>query len=294
MNIEELKSKCPFLINRERWNKIKSYMTSSSGADDTVTLHAIHLHHLPLIEAEANLLSDQARDCLYPLEDNEYELDGYYIFIDDVNIPDYWKEKVSDVIEVPSIIFDDTFIGTATPIIKKLDLIYIVRWRSLMKCNKCIGIPVIDTLEGIAKDTLGIEDDETVNLTIDRVKELYDDPFFTYLNFSSLLDKSDITLQDIVFYGCPSHDRVLDKEYSYKYKLSNGISIVARVKKLSSDIAIVNFMLDNVEGEDYYLYYNHFLSGYLGKNKPVVSIYDNSTYKIEKNAPDLISEDDAI
>lgn len=277
MTIEELKKKSPILINRDKWNRIKE-QTSNSSCGNKVQFHAIHLHYKTLNLVEYNLMNDEAKDCCYPLSNNLREFDGYLVFVGDIdNISDYWKEKISETIEVPERIFDDDYFEKYTRQLKKLDITYVVNYYKMKRISSCIGIPVVSTIEEIIEDTFGVLDEELMSLNKEKIEELYEDPLWTIPSFTCSDIK--ICLQDIVNYDCDIHDK---EEYRFDYKVHD-LMIHSILTFISDTICTVRFYTDYIEDKDHYMYLNHKLD-----NKIVKKIYDNSEYWTTKIEEDFV------
>ena len=305
MTVEELKNSSPVLVNRDVWERIKNENENSSIGDtsDKINFTAIHLYYKSINEVEYSLLNNTAKDCCYKISDNLKELDGYLIFVGDLdNIDDYWKEQIENLkendllieLEVSEKIFENDYFEKYTKQIKRLDITYVVHWKNLVKFSKPLGIPVIDTLKGLSEDILGSEDKSIVNSKVEELKSIYLDPLIYKVSFPLINKKVPSNLLDIISYGCKKHDMDKLKHYSYRYSYRDGntekIYILAIVDKLSDNICTIRFQSEKLNGKDHYLYFNYELFEYLGNKKVIKKIYDNSEYWTEKTKSDLISK----
>lgn len=287
MNAKEIEKSSPFLLNRNKWKRIKELSikkNTCSCSNNTLTFHAVHLYYKTINKVEYGLMNDQAKDCCYSIGSSLYEFDGYYVFVGSIdNVEDYWKEKlkdssISETIEVPEKYFEDDYFERYTRQLKKLDITYVVNYYKIVKQQMSgIGIPMVSTFKEIAKDAYGIDDDKLFSTWIDKLKELYDDPLWIIPSFTCSSNK--LCLQDIVKHCCQVHDK---GTYSFKYKV-NGISICSTLEIVSDTICTVRFYTEEFEDKDHYMYLNHKLD-----YDVVKKIYDNSSYWTTKIEPDLI------
>lgn len=303
MTVEELKKSSPVLVNRDVWQRIKNENSSIGDTSDKINFTAIHLYYKSINEVEYSLLNNAAKDCCYKISDNLKELDGYLLFVGDLdNIDDYWKEQIENLkkndllieLEVSEKIFENDYFEKYTRQIKRLDITYVVNWKNLVKFSKPLGIPVIDTLKGLSEDILGSEDKSIVNSKVEELKSIYLDPLIYKVSFPLINKKVPSNLLDIISYGCKKHDIDKLKHYSYKYSYRDGntekIYILAIVDKLSDNICTIRFQSEKLNYKDHYLYFNYELFEYLGNKKVIKKIYDNSEYWAEKTKSDLISK----
>lgn len=304
MTVEELKKSSPVLVNRDVWERIKNENSSVGDTYDKINFTAIHLYYKSINEVEYSLLNNAAKDCCYWLTDKLRELDGYLIFIGDLdNIDDYWKEQIENLkkndllieLEVSEKIFENDYFERYTKQIKRLDITYVVNWKNLVEFAKPLGIPVIDTLKGLSKDILGSEDKTIVNSKVEELKSIYLDPLIYKVSFPLINKKVPSNLLDIIFYGCKKHDMNKLRHYSYRYSYEDGniekIYILATVNKLSDNICTIRFQSEKLNDKDHYLYFNYELFEYLGNKKLFIKkIYDNSEYWTEKTKSDLINK----
>ena len=305
MTVEELKKSSPVLVNRDVWERIKNENENSSVGEtsDKINFTAIHLYYKSINEVEYSLLNNAAKNCCYQIPDNLKELDGYLIFVGDLdNIDDYWKEQIENLkkndllieLEVSENIFENDYFEKYTKQIKRLDITYVVNWKKMIESSKLLGIPVIDTLKGLSEDILGSEDKTIVNSKVEELKSIYLDPLIYKVSFPLINKKVPSNLLDIISYGCKKHDMDKLKHYSYRYSYRDGntekIYILAIVDKLSDNICTIRFQSEKLNGKDHYLYFNYELFEYLGNKKVIKKIYDNSEYWTEKTKSDLISK----
>ena len=305
MTVEELKNSSPVLVNRDVWERIKNENENSSIGDtsDKINFTAIHLYYNSINEVEYSLLNNTAKDCCYKISDNLKELDGYLLFVGDLdNIDDYWKKQIENLkendllieLEVSEKIFENDYFEKYTKQIKRLDITYVVNWKNLVEFAKPLGIPVIDTLKGLSEDILGSEDKSIVNSKVEELKSIYLDPLIYKVSFPLINKKVPSNLLDIISYGCKKHDMDKLKHYSYRYSYRDGntekIYILAIVDKLSDNICTIRFQSEKLNGKDHYLYFNYELFEYLGNKKVIKKIYDNSEYWTEKTKSDLINK----
>lgn len=305
MTVEELKKSSPVLVNRDVWERIKNENENSSVGEtsDKINFTAIHLYYKSINEVEYSLLNNAAKDCCYRISDNLKELDGYLLFVGDLdNIDDYWKEQIENLkendllieLEVSEKIFENDYFEKYTKQIKRLDITYVVNWKNLVKFSKPLGIPVIDTLKGLSEDILGSEDKTIVNSKVEELKSIYIDPLIYKVSFPLINKKVPSNLLDIISYGCKKHDMDKRKKYSYRYSYrdwnTEKIYILAIVDKLSDNICTIRFQSEKLNDKDHYLYFNYELFEYLGNKKVIKKIYDNSEYWTEKTKSDLISK----
>lgn len=281
MTIEEIKKKSPILINRDRWNRIKT-QTNKLLEGNKVQLHAIHLYYKTLNAIEYSLMNDEAKDCCYLLNDKLREFDGYLVFVGDIDgIPDYWKEKLDsglgDTIEVPEKIFDDDYFERYTRQLKKLDIIYVVNHYKMKGISNCIGIPIVSTIGEIIEDIFGTSDKDVILFEKEKIEDLYNDPLWTIPSFTCSEIK--ICLQDIVKHDCKMHNK---EEYHFEYKV-HGLTIHSILSVISDTICTVRFFTDYIEDKDHYMYLNHKLD-----DRIVKKIYDNSEYWTTKIEEDFI------
>lgn len=303
MTVEELKKSSPILVNRDVWQRIKNENSSIGDTSDKINFTAIHLYYKSINEVEYSLLNNAAKDCCYQISDNLKELDGYLLFVGDLdNIDDYWKEQIENLkkndllieLEVSEKIFENDYFEKYTKQIKRLDITYVVNWKNLIEFSKPLGIPVIDTLKGLSEDILGSEDKTIVNSKVEELKSIYLDPLIYKVSFPLINKKVPSNLLDIIFYGCKKHDMNELRHYSYRYSYEDGntekIYILATVDKLSENICAIRFQSEKLNDKDHYLYFNYELFEYLGNKKFIKKIYDNSEYWAEKTKSDLISK----
>lgn len=303
MTVEELKKSSPVLVNRDVWQRIKNENSSIGDTSDKINFIAIHLYYKSINEVEYSLLNNAAKDCCYKISDNLKELDGYLLFVGDLdNIDDYWKEQIENLkkndllieLEVSEKIFENDYFEKYTKQIKRLDITYVVNWKNLIEFSKPLGIPVIDTLKGLSEDILGSEDKTIVNSKVEELKSIYLDPLIYKVSFPLINKKVPSNLLDIIFYGCKKHDMNELRHYSYRYSYEDGntekIYILATVDKLSDNICTIQFQSEKLNDKDHYLYFNYELFEYLGNKKFIKKIYDNSEYWTEKTKSDLISK----
>lgn len=303
MTVEELKKSSPVLVNRDVWQRIKNENSSIGDTSDKINFTAIHLYYKSINEVEYSLLNNAAKDCCYKISDNLKELDGYLLFVGDLdNIDDYWKEQIENLkendllieLEVSEKIFENDYFERYTKQIKRLDITYVVNWKNLVEFAKPLGIPVIDTLKGLSEDILGSEDKTIVNSKVEELKSIYLDPLIYKVSFPLINKKVHSNLFDIIFYGCKKHDMNELRHYSYRYSYEDGntekIYILATVDKFSENICAIRFQSEKLNDKDHYLYFNYELFEYLGNKKFIKKIYDNSEYWTEKTKSDLISK----
>lgn len=303
MTVEELKKSSPILVNRDVWQRIKNENSSIGDTSDKINFTTIHLYYKSINEVEYSLLNNAAKDCCYKISDNLKELDGYLLFVGDLdNIDDYWKEQIESLkkndllieLEVSEKIFENDYFEKYTKQIKRLDITYVVNWKNLVEFAKPLGIPVIDTLKGLSEDILGSEDKTIVNSKVEELKSIYLDPLIYKVSFPLINKKVPSNLLDIIFYGCKKHDMNELRHYSYRYSYEDGntekIYILATVDKLSENICAIRFQSEKLNDKDHYLYFNYELFEYLGNKKLIKKIYDNSEYWTEKTKSDLIGK----
>lgn len=303
MTVEELKKSSPVLVNKDVWQRIKNENSSIGDTSNKINFTAIHLYYKSINEVEYSLLNNAAKDCCYKISDNLKELDGYLLFVGDLdNIDDYWKEQIENLkkndllieLEVSEKIFENDYFEKYTKQIKRLDITYVVNWKNLVEFAKPLGIPVIDTLKGLSEDILGSEDKSIVNSKVEELKSIYLDPLIYKVSFPLINKKVPSNLLDIIFYGCKKHDMDKLKHYSYRYSYIDGntekIYILATVDKLSDNICTIQFQSEKLNDKDHYLYFNYELFEYLGNKKIIKKIYDNSEYWTEKTKSDLINK----
>lgn len=305
MTVEELKKSSPVLVNRDVWKRINDENNNISSDQNTsnIDIAAIHLCYKSINEVEYSLLSRAAKDCCYWITDELRELDGYLLFVGDLdNIDNYWKEQIESLkkndllieLEVSEKIFENDYFERYTKQIKRLDITYVVNWKNLVESAKPLGIPVIDTLKGLTEDILGSEDKTIVNSKVEELKSIYLDPLIYKVSFPLINKKVPSNLLDIISYGCKKHDMDKLKNYSYRYSYMDGntekIYILATVDKLSDNICTIRFQSEKLNDKDHYLYFNYELFEYLGDKKFIKKIYDNSEYWTEKTKSDLINK----
>lgn len=303
MTVEELKKSSPVLVNRDVWKRIKNENSSVGDTYDKINFTVIHLYYKSINEVEYSLLNNTAKDCCYQISDNLKELDGYLLFVGDLdNIDNYWKEQIESLkkndllieLEVSEKIFENDYFEKYTKQIKKLDITYVVNWKNLIEFSKPLGIPVIDTLKGLSEDILGSEDKTIVNSKVEELKSIYLDPLIYKVSFPLINKKVPSNLLDIIFYGCKKHDMNKLRHYSYGYSYEDGntekIYILATVDKLSENICSIRFQSEKLNDKDHYLYFNYELFEHLGNKKFIKKIYDNSEYWTENTKSDLIGK----
>lgn len=303
MTVEELKKSSPVLVNRDVWQRIKNENSSIEETSDKINFTVIHLYYKSINEVEYSLLNRAAKDCCYWLTNELRELDGYLLFVGDLdNIDDYWKEQIESLknngllieLEVSEKIFENDYFERYTKQIKRLDITYVVNWKTLIGVSKPLGIPVIDTLKGLSEDILGSEDKTIVNSKIEELKSIYLDPLIYKVSFPLINKKVPSNLLDIISYGCKKHDMNKLGNYSYRYSYEDGntekIYILSTVDKLSENICAIRFQSEKLNDKDHYLYFNYELFEYLGNKKFIKKIYDNSEYWTEKTKSDLIGK----
>lgn len=303
MTVEELKKSSPVLVNRDVWQRIKNENSSIEETSDKINFTVIHLYYKSINEVEYSLLNRAAKDCCYWLTNELRELDGYLLFVGDLdNIDDYWKEQIESLknngllieLEVSEKIFENDYFERYTKQIKRLDITYVVNWKTLIGFSKPLGIPVIDTLKGLSEDILGSKDKSIINSKVEELKSIYLDPLIYKVSFPLINKKVPSNLLDIIFYGCKKHDMNKLGNYSYRYSYEDGntekIYILSTVDKLSENICAIRFQSEKLNDKDHYLYFNYELFEYLGNKKFIKKIYDNSEYWTEKTKSDLIGK----
>lgn len=303
MTVEELKKSSPVLVNRDVWQRIKNENSSIEETSDKINFTVIHLYYKSINEVEYSLLNRAAKDCCYWLTNELRELDGYLLFVGDLdNIDDYWKEQIESLknngllieLEVSEKIFENDYFERYTKQIKRLDITYVVNWKTLIGFSKPLGIPVIDTLKGLSEDILGSKDKSIINSKVEELKSIYLDPLIYKVSFPLINKKVPSNLLDIISYGCKKHDINKLRHYSYRYSYEDGntekIYILSTVDKLSENICAIRFQSEKLNDKDHYLYFNYELFEYLGNKKFIKKIYDNSEYWTEKIKSDLIGK----
>lgn len=303
MTVEELKKSSPVLVNRDVWQRIKNENSSIEETSDKINFTVIHLYYKSINEVEYSLLNRAAKDCCYWLTNELRELDGYLLFVGDLdNIDDYWKEQIESLknngllieLEVSEKIFENDYFERYTKQIKRLDITYVVNWKTLIGVSKPLGIPVIDTLNGLSEDILGSKDKSIINSKVEELKSIYLDPLIYKVSFPLINKKVPSNLLDIISYGCKKHDMNKLRHYSYRYSYEDGntekIYILSTVDKLSENICAIRFQSEKLNDKDHYLYFNYELFEYLGNKKFIKKIYDNSEYWSEKTKSDLIGK----
>lgn len=303
MTVEELKKSSPVLVNRDVWQRIKNENSSIEETSDKINFTVIHLYYKSINEVEYSLLNRAAKDCCYWLTNELRELDGYLLFVGDLdNIDDYWKEQIESFknngllieLEVSEKIFENNYFERYTKQIKRLDITYVVNWETLIGVSKPLGIPVIDTLKGLSEDILGSKDKSIINSKVEELKSIYLDPLIYKVSFPLINKKVPSNLLDIISYGCKKHDMNKLRHYSYRYSYEDGntekIYILSTVDKLSENICAIRFQSEKLNDKDHYLYFNYELFEYLGNKKFIKKIYDNSEYWSEKTKSDLIGK----
>ena len=303
MTVEELKKSSPVLVNRDVWQRIKNENSSIEETSDKINFTVIHLYYKSINEVEYSLLNRAAKDCCYWLTNEFRELDGYLLFVGDLdNIDDYWKEQIESLknngllieLEVSENIFENDYFERYTKQIKRLDITYVVNWKTLIGFSKPLGIPVIDTLKGLSEDILGSKDKSIINSKVEELKSIYLDPLIYKVSFPLINKKVPSNLLDIISYGCKKHDMNKLRHYSYRYSYEDGntekIYILSTVDKLSENICAIRFQSEKLNDKDHYLYFNYELFEYLGNKKFIKKIYDNSEYWSEKTKSDLIGK----
>lgn len=303
MTVEELKKSSPVLVNRDVWQRIKNENSSIEETSDKINFTVIHLYYKSINEVEYSLLNRAAKDCCYWLTNELRELDGYLLFVGDLdNIDDYWKEQIESLknngllieLEVSEKIFENDYFERYTKQIKRLDITYVVNWKTLIGFSKPLGIPVIDTLKGLSEDILGSKDKSIINSKVEELKSIYLDPLIYKVSFPLINKKVPSNLLDIISYGCKKHDMNKLRHYSYRYSYEDGntekIYILSTVDKLSENICAIRFQSEKLNDKDHYLYFNYELFEYLGNKKFIKKIYDNSEYWSEKTKSDLIGK----
>lgn len=303
MTVEELKKSSPVLVNRDVWQRIKNENSSIEETSDKINFTVIHLYYKSINEVEYSLLNRAAKDCCYWLTNELRELDGYLLFVGDLdNIDDYWKEQIESLknngllieLEVSEKIFENDYFERYTKQIKRLDITYVVNWKTLIGFSKPLGIPVIDTLKGLSEDILGSKDKSIINSKVEELKSIYLDPLIYKVSFPLINKKVPSNLLDIISYGCKKHDMNKLRHYSYRYSYEDGntekIYILSTVDKLSENIWAIRFQSEKLNDKDHYLYFNYELFEYLGNKKFIKKIYDNSEYWSEKTKSDLIGK----
>ncbi len=303
MTVEELKKSSPVLVNRDVWQRIKNENSSIEETSDKINFTVIHLYYKSINEVEYSLLNRAAKDCCYWLTNELRELDGYLLFVGDLdNIDDYWKEQIESLknngllieLEVSEKIFENDYFERYTKQIKRLDITYVVNWKTLIGVSKPLGIPVIDTLKGLSEDILGSKDKSIINSKVEELKSIYLDPLIYKVSFPLINKKVPSNLLDIISYGCKKHDMNKLRHYSYRYSYEDGntekIYILSTVDRLSENICAIRFQSEKLNDKDHYLYFNYELFEYLGNKKFIKKIYDNSEYWSEKTKSDLIGK----
>ena len=89
MNAKEIEKNSPFLLNKDKWKRIKELQNKENSCNccnnDALTFHAIHLYYKSINKVEYCLLNSNAKDCCYSIGDSLYEFDGYYVFVGNID-----------------------------------------------------------------------------------------------------------------------------------------------------------------------------------------------------------------
>lgn len=291
--MKKLDSISPFIITPSEFNTI---LSSEMKNDNIICIDWIHVKKdgtaIPkdkFIRAEYDMFEKAVQRCCTQ-EDKFYLLDGYYCYVyekdDKPSLPEWWtywigeldKEKKKDYYGtslVSSSFVDNLFHYKYTRKVKEVSLSITIDYVKLSRLKIPFPIPVIRTIEQMTVDQLGSNvHNDTFKLVRTLIEEYVMD--FSVPYPYQVCTENLPTLQDIVFYGCKTHDQVAYQEFSYTYKVCD-THIKASVKKVSETEVLVNFKNITDITEDSYLTWTNQM------NKEcldcIAKIQNESTYK---------------
>lgn len=258
-SISELEAISPFIASATLYDSIVADKVGNTIAN----MDWIHLTRKNLIKSEYALLCYEAKQCCsYDEERQVYDMDLYWcvIYENTPTLPSWWNSiielldegkygttqiQVNVESDAYTKVDDGSSSSTSNPLdnlyierysneVEKLDLLITLDWTTLASSQKCFPIPFLGTSSQIARRMCGaMEEDELwFQKTVKNVEAYLVDPSIAWHTFGPL--QNEPCLQDIVFHGCPTHDQVIQQEFTYSYKI-NDITIVCEISKLVSD-----------------------------------------------------------
>lgn len=296
-SVSQLREISPFIVTPQEFDSI-----SANNIGDAMACMAwLHLTRKGLIESEHELLSyDVQRCCTYDEEKQTYDMDLYWCSISESDeepvVPNWWTVLKSAIsassygVKMICVNVDDMTSGASsdssssssssssldsiykgryTNEVEKLDFTITLDWTKIAKMKKCAPVPILGTVSSFA-----FRMTEDADIGMEKYVEAYlSDLTVAYHTFGPVQDEP--CLQDIIFHGCPTHDQVIQQDFSYSYKV-NGITIECEVKK-DGDSCTLHFTSDVPEDLRCYIGWNdsiceEFLSS-------IESISDASTYR---------------
>lgn len=279
-----------YLISSTKWEKIMSL--SKEYLNNCIAAEWIRIKSDELIEAEYDLLANEAKDIAIKIRETPYPLwilDGYYVWLYELDtvpiLPDWWKGIKEYYVQIGK----EDYIGSSiisasamcdeydiryTNEIKKLDLEIEFDYREISKVNYA-SIPVIANIDYLIENETGI--------SIDKLKEDNEYDIIKKTILSSIYDPNNVfvwtwaglklSINDILNSYCKIHDTI----YTYKY-IVNGIEIACKVCKQKNNIHF-HFTSKELENRQTYLIWNYPVSDEFKKS--IISIKDNSIYRLK-------------
>ena len=293
-SVSQLTEMSPFILTVQEFNSI-----STNNVGDAMACMAwLHLTRKGLIEAEHELLSyDVQRCCTYDEDKQTYDMDLYWCSISESDeepvLPHWWtllKSAMSassygvKMIRVnaddmtsgassssssSSSLIDSIYNSRYSSEVEKLDFTMTLDWTKIAKMKKCAPIPILGTVTSFA-----FRMTEDADIGMEKYVEAYlSDLTVAYHTFGPLQDEP--CLQDIIFHGCPTHDQVIQQDFSYSYKI-NTITIKCEVKK-DGDLCTLHFTSDVPEDLRCYIGWNESISEEFLSS--IESVSDASSYR---------------
>lgn len=301
--MKKLDSISPFIITPAEFNSILSTQPTEGKIIYIDWIHVkkdgIAIPKDKFIEAEYEMFGKSTqRCCVY--KDNFYVLDGYYCYAyeegEKPEFPDWWNYWISTldkdgnssyhgtkVVLVSSSnssgssgsFIDDLFHYKYTRKVKELSLSVTIDYVKLSRMKIPFPIPAIRTLEQMTADQLGSNVHNDTFKLVKTLIEQYVMDFSVPYPYQVCTENLPV-LQDIVFYGCKTHDQVAYQEFSYTYKVCD-IYVKVSVKKVGETEVLVNFKnITDITEDSYLTWTNQMNKECLGC---IVNVYNESTYK---------------
>lgn len=286
-----------YVISSTKWEKIMSL--SKEYLDNCIGAEWIKIKSDELIEAEYDLLANEAKDIAIKISETPYPLwilDGYYVWLYELDtvptLPDWWtgikeyyvqigkEDYIGSTIISASVMCDEYDIRYTNEI-KKLDIEIEFNYDKISKVSYA-SIPVIANIDYLIENETGI--------SIDKLKEDNEYEITKKTILSSIYDPNNVfvwtwaglklSINDILNSYCKIHD--IDIPYTYKY-IVNDIEITCKVHKQGNNIHF-HFSSKELEDRQIYLIWNYPVSNEFKKS--IISIKDNSIYRLRDKYTD--------
>lgn len=279
-----------YVISSTKWDKIISL--SKESLDNCLGAEWIRIKSDELIEAEYDLLRNEAKDIAKKIRETPYPLwilDGYYVWLYELDtvptLPDWWigvKEYYTQIGKddyigntiISSSVLSDEYNIRYTNEVKKLDIEIEFDYEKISKVNYG-SIPVIADIDYLIENETGVN--------IDKLKEDNEYDIIKKTILSSIYDPNNVfvwtwcglklSINDILNSYCKIHDTL----YTYKYVI-NGIEITCKVCKQKNNIHF-HFSSKEIENSQIYLIWNYPVSDEFKKS--IISIKDNCIYRLK-------------